>query len=62
MWTGGKDPEEEPATIEDYIREEHPYPEERRAKILNFYKKRERRPDLYDYSPEGDLVVHGKVS
>ena len=56
----GKDPEDEPATIEDYIREEHPYPEERRARIENFYKKRERKPALFTYSPEGDLVILGK--
>ncbi len=56
----GKDPADEPATIEDYIREEHPYPEERRARLADFYKKRERKPHMFTYSPEGDLLILGK--
>lgn len=51
---------DEPETLEQYIQEDAPYPAERVAKLRQFYKKRNRRPDQYTYLTDGNLAVLGK--
>lgn len=55
-------PEEEdaPATLQEYVREEAPYSEDRVAKLRMFYKKRNRKPDEYTYLTDGNLAILGK--
>lgn len=47
-------------TLEQYIQEESPYTTERIAKLRQFYKKRNRRPDQYTYLTDGNLGILGK--
>lgn len=54
------DEENVPATLQEYIREESPYSDERTAKLRMFYKKRNRRPDQYTYLTDGNLAILGK--
>lgn len=49
-----------PASIEEYLEPQPPYPEERVAALKKFFKKRETKPDLYRFTAEGDLEVLGK--
>lgn len=58
----GPEPTEkpDPATIEEYLQVELPYPEERAQAIKKFFKKRETKPKLYRFSAEGDLEILGK--
>lgn len=50
-------PQDVPATLEEYIREELSYPEERRVKLQNFFKKREKNLETYTYTADGDLLI-----
>jgi predicted NAD-dependent protein-ADP-ribosyltransferase YbiA (DUF1768 family) len=54
------EPAPAPASIEEYLEPQPPYPEERVAALKKFFKKRETKPDLYRFTAEGDLEVLGK--
>lgn len=49
-----------PPTLQEYIKVERPYPEERLKRIQTFFKKREKNPERYTYSEEGQLVFLDK--
>lgn len=47
-------------TLQEYIKVELPYPDERIKRMQTFYKKREKNPDRYTYSEKGELVFLDK--
>jgi len=46
--------------LSEYLNTSSPYSEDVSKKIKAFYKKRERNPDAYTYTEEGNLIIYSK--